>query len=225
MVCGYDVCYNISEMSVPPNMDQEVEIKLDLGSFTNYLKLMGFLGQVSREVRQHNGFFDTEDRRLSELGWALRVRAEDDRGLITVKGMASEVGDAFVRDEIEAEIPRSRAIDCLNLNTDLMGFDLAPVQFVREQLDQAPVAVLVKFDNLRQSKQFRFGDYDYTLQIDSTDFTDGSVEYELEIELPDTGKVDTVTEGLRRMFSSLGIPYQRQTESKFYRALQKAGIR
>lgn len=212
-------------MITPPNMDQEVEIKLDLGSFTNYLKLMGFLGQVDREVRQHNGFFDTEDRRLSQLGWAFRVRAEDERGLITVKSMASEVGDAFVRDEIEGEIPRSRAIDCLNLNTDLMGFDLEPVRFVREQLGPVPVAVLVKFDNLRQSKTFRLGDYDYTLEIDSTDFADGSVEYELEVELPDTSKVDIVTDGLRKMFSSLGIPYESQTESKFYRALQKAGIR
>jgi uncharacterized protein YjbK len=206
-------------------MDQEVEIKLDLGSFTNYLKLMGFLGQVDREVRQYNGFFDTEDHRLSQLGWALRIRAEDHRGLVTVKSTTSEVGDAFVRDEIEAEIPRSRAIDCLNLNTDVMGFDLEPIRFVREQLGPVPVAVLVKFDNLRQSKVFRFGDYDYTLEIDSTEFADGSVEYELEVELPDTGKVEVVTDSLRKMFSSLGIPYQGQTESKYYRALMKAGIK
>ena len=49
-------------MSKEPNIHREIEIKLDLGSFTNYLKLLGFLGQIEHEELQQNGFFDSDDR-------------------------------------------------------------------------------------------------------------------------------------------------------------------
>ena len=52
----------------------EIEIKLQLSCFTDYLKLLGFLGPLDEARHQLNGFFDTADRRLSHEGWALRVR-------------------------------------------------------------------------------------------------------------------------------------------------------
>ena len=58
------------------NINKEIEIKLDLGSFTNYLKLIGFLGQIELEDRHINSFFDTEDNQLSQKGWALRYCAK-----------------------------------------------------------------------------------------------------------------------------------------------------
>jgi len=42
----------------------EIEVKLSLESFTNYLKLIGFLGQIDSEGQQLNGFFDTPDGAL-----------------------------------------------------------------------------------------------------------------------------------------------------------------
>ena len=77
-----------------PAQGVEIEIKLQLGSFTDYLKLVGFLGQIESEEHQINGFFDTEDRRLAKGGWAFRVRAEDRRGLITLKSIPTVSGMA-----------------------------------------------------------------------------------------------------------------------------------
>ena len=47
-------------------MTQEIEIKLDLGSFTNYLKLIGFLGHIEDEIKQINAFFDSNNRKLAK---------------------------------------------------------------------------------------------------------------------------------------------------------------
>ena len=114
-------------------MNREIEIKLNLGSFTNYLKLIGFLGQVEQEERFLNAFFDTEDRKLAEAGWALRVRAEDNRGLVTIKSIATESSSVFVRQEMEAEVPRSQALDVLALRVDAMTLPVVPISYIKEE--------------------------------------------------------------------------------------------
>ncbi|MFQ6009377.1 MAG: CYTH domain-containing protein, partial [Candidatus Zixiibacteriota bacterium] len=161
---------------------REIEIKLDLESFTNYLKLMGFLGQIELEDQHINAFFDTEDRQLTKDGWGLRVRAESARGLVTLKGESTGSGPARVRDEIEAEVRRGEAMDIINLRKDLMSFFIPPIDYVRKKWGDIKLARLVHFENTRQKKAFRLGDYDYILELDKTEFTDGSVDYELELE-------------------------------------------
>ena len=216
--------YNVGAMANPVSFQREIEIKLDLGSFMNYLKLMGFLGQIDSESRQENAFFDTEDRRLAAAGWALRVRAERDLGLVTLKGLRTDVGGAAVREELETVIPRGRAIDCMNLAFDVIHLTVPPVEFVRQQFGELALALLVRFDNVRQCKNFRMGDRDYLLEIDKTEFSDGSVDYELEMELPNTDVIEAASDSLRKLFGSLDIPYRPQPQGKFVRALQKAGL-
>jgi len=211
-------------MSRPHKIGREIEIKLNLGSFTNYLKLMGFLGQTEKEERHLNAFFDSEDRKLSSAGWALRVRAENHRGLVTIKSIAKETGSAFIRQEIEAEISRSEALDALALQIDVMDFPVLPVEYLIEKLGRFDVMILVKFENVRQKKFFKIADYNYLLEIDKTEFGDGSVDYELEVELPDIGRLETVEDHLRRIFDSLAIPFESQGESKFARALKRAKV-
>ena len=212
-------------MGNPVSFQREIEIKLDLGSFMNYLKLMGFLGQIDSESRQQNAFFDTEDHRLAAAGWTLRVRAERDVGLVTLKGARSELAGATVREELETVIPRSRAIDCMNLAFDVIHLTVPPVEFVRQQFGEVALALLVRFENVRQRKNFRLGDSDYRLEIDKTEFSDGSVDYELEVELTGAELIEPASDSLRKLFGSLDIPYRSQPQSKFARALQKAGLR
>ena len=202
----------------------EIEIKLQLGNFTDYLKLIGFLGNIDAEDHQENCFFDSEDRRLATAGWALRVRVSDGKGLVTAKGMPSETSTAVVRQEIEAPIPRSAALDIVHLEADILDLSIEPIAFIKEKFPGIRLAKLLNFKTLRQQKNYKIGDYHYVLEIDKTEFADGSVDYELEIELPDTDRVITVEDSLRKLFNSLAIPFQRQTESKFARALQHARI-
>ncbi len=201
---------------------QEIEIKLDLGSFTNYLKLVGFLGQLDHEERQVNTFFDTEDHKLSSDGWALRMRSDQDKGIVTMKSRSSASEIAAVREEIEVEIPREEATEVQDLRRDIMSLEIAPIQFVREKWGDVALARIVHFENTRQHKSFKFGDYMYDLEIDTTHFADGSVEYELEVELSDEAQAVTVTDKLQKLLSTLDIPFERQARSKLARALEKA---
>ncbi len=211
-------------MGAADRISQEIEIKLQLASFTDYLKLIGFLGQVEREEHHVTGFFDTEDRRLAADGWALRVRAEDERGLITLKSETVRPSLAAIRDEVESEITRGQALEVLGLRRDIMTFANEATEFIRERWGDASVSKLVHFENVRQKKPFKIGDYSYVLEIDKTEFSDGSVDYELELELPDQSRIDTVEHHLRKLFESLGIPFVVQTESKLARALKRVGM-
>ncbi len=203
---------------------QEIEIKLDLGSFTNYLKLIGFLGHIEDEVRQINAFFDSDDRKLANAGWALRVRAESRRGLVTIKSIATNKSIATIRQEVETQINRQDAMSLINLQADVMELPVMPVEYLRQEVGKIKVNRLVQFENVRQRKLFKIDDQNYMLDIDKTEFNDGSVEYELELELSDTSKIETIEANLRKLFLTLDIPFIRQTESKLARALIKADI-
>ncbi|HWR82679.1 MAG TPA: CYTH domain-containing protein [Candidatus Deferrimicrobium sp.] len=206
------------------NISREIEIKLRLESFADYLKLLGFFGEIENEDCHVTGYFDTEDRILAADGWALRVRAENARGLITLKGRSSRTGITAIRDEIEAEIPRSQALEILGLQRDLMTLSHPPVDFVKESWGDLALTKLVHLENLRRKKSFRIADHNYVLELDKTEFSDGSVDYELELELPDESLIETVEYKLRRIFDTLGISFAAQSESKLSRALQRAGL-
>jgi uncharacterized protein YjbK len=203
---------------------REIEIKLNLDSFTNYLKLIGFLGRIEHEENHFNGFFDTEDRKLAKAGWALRVRAENKRGLITIKSIGSQPGVAVVREEVESEVPRGEAFDILELRRDVMEQAVIPVTYIKEKIGAVAVSRLVTFHNIRQKKLFKIGDHNYMLEIDKTEFNDGSVDYEMELELGDLTTLECIDDQLRKLFQSLDIPFERQTQSKLARALLKARI-
>jgi uncharacterized protein YjbK len=207
------------------DINKEIEIKLDLGSFTNYLKLVGFLGQFDREECQLNAFFDTEDRLLANDGWALRMRTDESAGYVTLKSQTSEHELAAVRDELETVVDRQEAHDVVNLKRDIMRINAPTIAYVREQYGKdLSLARLVHFENHRQHKAFRFGDYTYDLEIDTTRFSDGTVDYELEVELTDEAQVVIVNDRLRKLFATLDIPFVPQEKSKFARALARAEV-
>ncbi|MFQ5499864.1 MAG: CYTH domain-containing protein [Candidatus Zixiibacteriota bacterium] len=198
----------------------EIEVKLSLGSFTNYLKLIGFLGHIDSEEHQLNGFFDTPDCSLLAGGWALRVRAENDQGRITAKS-TKERGDlAVVRQEIEELISRGDALALLSEQANVLECNTAPVRYIVEQFHPRQLCSSVFFSNTRQRKLLRLGDFNYLLEVDKTEFADGSIDYELEIELPDTDRVEQLEGQLHKLFDSLDIPFIHQPDSKLARALK-----
>lgn len=198
----------------------EIEIKLDLGSFANYLKLLGHIGHLDAEKDQRNAFFDTEDQQLRKLGWALRVRSEDKGGLVTLKSTSTQTGAAAIRDEIEEQIPLPMARSILELQTDLMTLSNRPVDYARDLINDSGLTRLVEFRNLRKNKIIRLGEYDYQLEIDKTQYNNGSVDYELELELTNRDQIENVSDALQKLLESLDIPFEKQTESKFARALE-----
>jgi len=202
----------------------EIEIKLELESFPDYLKLIGFLGNIESEDHQVSGFFDSEDRYLSSHGWIFRVRVENERGLITVKDSGKQTGSAMVRQEIEAEISRGSAMDILKLRLEALSVAVSPVDFIKKEFPDLKLAKLIQFENIRQRKTCRLGDEDYVFEVDKTEFSDGSSDYEVEIELKNIHQIETAENDLKKLFKTLKIPFKKQLSSKFARALEKAKI-
>lgn len=204
--------------------DMEIEIKLSLGSFTNYLKLIGSLGQIDEERHQTNAFFDTPELLLRKDGWVLRVRDEETRGLVTVKGSRSQSGPAVIRQETEEEIERGLALEVIRGFKDVLELDTSPVRLIKEKYPGQSLAKVFGFQNLRQSKRVVIHDVEYKLEIDKTEFSDGSVDYELEVEMAHQDQIESVNAGLQKMFASLAIPFEVQRLSKSRRAFQKARL-
>lgn len=203
------------------DLSLEIELKLQLGSFTNYLKLVGHLGAIDKEEHQINGFFDSEQRELATDGWALRVRAESDRGLVTLKSASKSQALAAIREEIETEITRPAAMEVLNLRMDPLNISIPPVEFVRNRYPNIALARIIQFENNRQTKSYQIGDHTYQLEIDKTEFADGSVDYELEIEMGTTDRIEIVQDRIRKLFTTLDIPFVIECKSKFQRALER----
>lgn len=199
----------------------EIEIKIELGSFPDYLKLLGYLGPIDREEHQINAFFDSADRKLSKAGYALRVRVADRTGLVTLKSGKSQSEALAVRQEIESEIDIGLAHSIINGRTNLMEVEAEAMTVVREKFPKLKPQLITRFKNDRQVKQFSLGDHDVALEIDRTEFGDGSVDYELEIELDDESKFEPIMESLRHLFHTLAIELTGQPKSKFERALER----
>lgn len=200
-------------------MAREIEIKLDLGSFANYLKLLGSLGEMGEEEQQKNVFFDTKDRLLGKQGWALRVRTSNDKAYLTLKGISAKQGSATIREEIETEIPKALAERLIAQEADLLTGSGELLERVRSVVADRDVTPFLAFDNLRRARKYRLGDREFVLEVDRTEYADGYVDYELEVELDRPERAEMAEQGLRKLFGSLEIPFVQQLESKFGRAL------
>lgn len=199
--------------------DIEIEIKLSLRSYPEYLKLIGYLGHMDHEERLINSFYDTPGRELSKADWAYRVRVTSDSGLVTLKGLTTVSGAAAIRQEIQEQIARPLAFEIINDRHSPLNIDCRPAEFVKNELGFSSLVKVVRFEIFRQSKQHSICDRQYTFEIDTITFADGSSDYELEVELPDQEIIETAERDLWRLFDHLNIPFEVQTESKFARAL------
>lgn len=202
--------------------DLEIEVKIRLESFADYLKLLGCLGPIDREEHHVNAFFDSADRQLSKAGYALRVRASEQFGEVTLKGRSSGSDDLAVRQEINGAIEAGLARSLIAGHVDVMSLKLEPIAVVCEKFPDLEPELWLQFKNHRMVKAYRIGDHDLLLEIDKTEFADGSIEYEVEIELESEDQHEAVIDSLRHLFHSLEMDFATQPKSKFERALDRA---
>jgi uncharacterized protein YjbK len=217
---GLDSGLNLSPMN-RSNQHLEIEIKLQLPSFPEYLKLLGFVGNAEREEQLFNCFFDSTDRQLAAAGYAYRVRLSEETALVTVKGLPTQEGVAVIRSELEAPIGQAVAKEIQGGRRDCLDIDAEPAEFVKSLCRGISMTKLVEFTTVRRFNQFRMGDDRCLLQIDKTDFSDGSTDYELEVEVPGREQIPVAENCLRRLFDSLKIPFGKQSDSKLARALSR----
>ncbi|MFA6909460.1 MAG: CYTH domain-containing protein [Patescibacteria group bacterium] len=211
----------------------ELEIKLELTE-TDYHEILADIQRNSLpSIFQTNAIIDTPDDRLRETKSMFRVRVETGaqapedmragEGFLTYKGPSTQVGAAKKRNEVESTYDSDNAcIIVLEGKETPLDFLPAPLQRVFKTLGWQLECKTV-FKNLRIPIPFPVEEIvteePFMLELDRTTFEDGTVDYEVEIEVRELDDVVVVEAAIRKMFDRLGIQFRRQTKGKAQRAL------
>ncbi len=212
-------------------MTVERELKLGLLE-AEAEQLSRLLGTPLDTIHQSNYYLDTPDKilRREEIMLRLRIerRTEDNlpgdfiRGTLTLKGKSIHLAEMSIRTEEEIEINQDKALVLLNEGLALSDSPLEEIRQTGDKLRVNRVYNQGELINLR--KVYRISSA-YTLDLDRTEFPDESVDYEIEVELPD-GVVE-MPESLRRavsdLFNRAGVPWRAGNTGKFKRWLERQG--
>lgn len=168
---------------------------------------------IRRSVTQINTFYDSKTGDLRRGGWALRIRKENDRYIITVKGKSTKKNNGvFVRQEFEETMPGDTACSLEH------GFRLGPetplpARKLYTRIGDIRVAPFIKFTN---SRTF-ISALGYILELDRTEILD-RIFYELELEVP-LEEIPTAQKKLMIWFDKSGWEYIPSRISKLEKAL------
>jgi uncharacterized protein YjbK len=213
---------------------QEIELKRLLRGEGAADKLAARLGTAREERRQINHVFDTDDRRLQQKRYAVRLRFENEVPILTVKGPSRGVGASIAaRAEAEATVDRAQA-------DAILAGHLDPVSALRQLerdpayatlwagLDEArggaPLRQLGHFENLRRVFPVVLpSGLRLDLELDRTRFAADRVDDEVEIELSDEGAAEEVEAWLEATASEAGVATAPSTPkvARFYEFLDE----
>ncbi len=205
-------------------LPEEKEIKLNLISEENYRALLLHFNRFSETWVHKNYFFDTRDKVLLAHKWALRIRLIDNKALLTAKGPGIRKNEGLlVRPEIESEISKEEAAQAVSsgIKADMLPQEIGDVldKYIKNSL----LRTILTFETSRTVASLEIPDGLIRLEIDRTAFSDGSVDYEMEIELGSNITYDRAMASINELFALLQIPCSVQKQDKFVRALKKMG--
>lgn len=206
-------------------ISREKEIKLDLSNEENYLKLLDFFQGSKHERQLENHFFDTEDWALSRSGWALRLREEENSATITAKGTADKgIEKLTVRPEIEQNIPAEVIPVLVKQGIYLSDLPASLAKILEDRIAGKRLTERLSFTTYRTVARYETDDTGFVFEIDRTLFPDGSVDYELEVELDDMSQFPSAMDAITDIFNQVNIEISCQKDSKFARALKKLDL-
>lgn len=203
----------------------EIEIKLDLSNEENYRSILNLLSPRISPIKQENYFFDTQERSLSDAGWALRIRKEGDKTTVTAKGPKKNNDEGLaIRQEIEEEIDANRSDLLIMGDIDPAGLPSEIADTIGDFCAGRKLKKIVSFINHRIMVSHEADGITMEMAIDRTEYSDASFDFELEVELSEKSKYKAVMAIIDGIFDKAGVPVIFQNESKYARALKKAGL-
>lgn len=206
-------------------LTQEIEIKLDLQSSENYDRLIKQLGISGNPSRQENYFYDTSDWALSKNGWALRIRKEKAKSTISLKGTSSHSSDGLtIRSEVETPIEEKITDEYYNHGIKISQIPDVIREIIFPIINSECLLLKLKFVNYRYHADFCEDNLKVVFEIDQTVFSDGSIDYELEVELGSQLDGQKALGAITSFLGSLHIKTMFQEKSKFARALAAENI-
>jgi len=197
----------------------EVEIKLELTSQSDYLKVQQILGAPLEVHEQENIFFDGKKQELSSRRSMLRFRfygGHPPKCILTLKSNSSISGGIQRSQEVEEDIDYSIARQIVGdtskmgqLSNRVGGSQVMGGIFGEYKLPSDGFVCLGGFFNRREIYQYGA----LHLELDKTTFEFGTV-YEIEVE---TANPDHVKNELESVLNSNGVKYTSSPISKFGR--------
>jgi uncharacterized protein YjbK len=192
----------------------ERELKFKLPDRAAYDRLAEALGTEIRREAQTNYFLDTVNGDIARSRRSvMRVRDRGTRFTTTFKWGQDGQDGYFQAEEIQVEIPAELAERMRQGELPVAARALAPIRRLIEVF--GPQERLVPQGIMRNLRRvFELSGSDMA-ELDETTYTDGSIDYELEVETDEPGRVRSVLELLG--FADL----EPQDKTKYARFLER----
>jgi uncharacterized protein YjbK len=210
----------------PPS--REIEFKFGVSEKQAFYQLVAHLklaeSALTEGITQINHFFDCPSLCLHKKHFAVRLRQEKDKNLLTVKGektpQQKENSILSSRVEEEAVIPRQTAVE-------LLHGKITPQQVIRDHFknksepiltlintacNDQPLVHIGEFSNIRihlpavilpgasSSDKLEF-------ELDTSTFPDGSIDHEIEVEIAEHTDAARVESALVELLQQAGIEW------------------
>lgn len=186
----------------------EQELKFVLPDRKAWQRALDVLGPAEQVFEQTNYYFSDGH---GSSGWSLRVRLENGYHILTYKSGRSRQEGYFQALEVEHPLEPDQASRLLG-GSDWQPalWSLPPLQRLRADRGVERLYCLGFSRNQRHSCP----QGDWVAELDISEFPDGSVDYELEVECSDPA---AVRERLQELLGELTV----QTATKYRRFLER----
>ena len=224
-------------MSASHGPYEEDELKMRVSDATALDAVEGASGGAAQSVVvQVNYFFDTADLDLNQAKYIVRLRDEGGRFFVTAKAPEKKAlgGVLTKRREAEAEIDAALAAGIKSGQVSPLlqlqaGDDWCRelVEQIQEMVGAKPIQLVGQFENERRRRatklEARGQTLDLVLELDTTTFPNGTVDYEVEVEIPKGLDVDLVKEAVDDLFARAQVrPSAASSKSaRFFGALKE----
>lgn len=228
-------------------MNQEIEIKFRVESEEMLIALEDYARQMFpyaslKQVHQTNYFFDTPDLFVRKQGIGVRLRKEDARYFLTLKGpnaakKKSAATTVTQRLEFEAEINESLAIALLSGESDPIFVtehleNLDPrmkntrdhlLALIKKLCETRVLSLIGSFTNLRKILPVTLEGRSMKLEFDRTQFNTSAMQFEVELEIPGMDMFRAAENFLVDLFLKCGqLPaYEKSKSERFYSSLKQ----
>jgi uncharacterized protein YjbK len=207
---------------------REIEFKFGVQSRRAFEQLVEHLGLpeslLTEGVTQVNHFFDSQALCLHKKHFAIRLREQNEKNILTVKGEKSiqQQGTSVLSNRIEEEvvIPRLAAEDLLQgrispqqvIDVHFRDRSASIMQMIETACNDQKMVHIGEFSNVRihlPPVMLAVANSSETLEfeLDTSTFPDGSVEHEFEIEITEHNSAASIEAALVELFQQAGIEW------------------
>ena len=211
-----------------PHHTREIEFKFAVPGIQAFKQLIRHLelpeSILTEGVTQINHFFDSQALCLHNKHYVIRLREEKQKNILTIKGeqaLQQQVNSVLSnRVEEEIVIPKQAA-------EDLLHSRISPQQVISEHFNDKSASILAMINTACNDQDLvHIGDFsnvrihlppvmlpDATtkdkleFELDTSTFPNGSIEYELEIEIAEQNDAERIEAALVELLQQAGIEW------------------